>query len=159
MAHDRAGTGPWAWVKSVGSADAPLRRDWRDEDRHLLHLCWFPKHPRSLRAGDVLVYYAARWGVFPALMEVISDDVADDQGGHPVHGDRWRWCMQVRPLVTLPLGDAPTLAEAGIDPLRLRRQSHIVLTREEYERVRDLVLAAASRSASSEVTGGESAAA
>lgn len=96
------GTGPWAWLKSVGSQETPLKRDWRSEDYHLVAFCWFSKHPRSLRAGDMLVYYAARWGVFPALMELVSDDVADDAGGHPVHGQRWRWRMDVRPLVTLP---------------------------------------------------------
>jgi hypothetical protein len=145
MAYDRAGTGPWGWLKSVGSQETPLRRDWRREDEHLLRHCWFSKHPRSLRAGDVLVYYAARWGVFPALMELVSDDVTDDTGGHPVHGQRWRWRMDVRPLVTLPLDDTPTLAEGGIDPVRVRRQSHIVLTRDEFDRIRDLILARAAR--------------
>ncbi|MEJ7783725.1 MAG: hypothetical protein WKF96_02905 [Solirubrobacteraceae bacterium] len=146
MAHDRAGTGPWGWIKAVGSAERPLQRDWRDEDSHLLTSCWFSKHPRSLRAGDVLVYYAARWGTFCALMELISDDVSDDGGAHPVDGQRWRWRMDVRPLVTLSLDDAPTLAQAGIDPLRVRRQSHIVLTSEEYETISGLILARASRS-------------
>lgn len=145
MAHDRAGTGHWGWIKSVGSAEEPLRRDWRVEDEHLLKYCWFSKHPRSLRAGDVFVYYAPRWGAFPALMELVSDDVSDDSGGHPVNGQRWRWRMDVRPLVTLALGDAPTLADAGIDPLRVRRQSHIVLTTQEFARIRDLILARASR--------------
>lgn len=145
MAYDRAGTGPWAWLKSVGAQETPLHRDWRKVDSHLLEHCWFSKHPRSLRAGDVLVYYAARWGAFPALMELVSDDVSDDMGGHPVHGKRWRWRMDVRPLVTLPLDDAPTLAEAGVDPLRVRRQSHILLTRMEFDCVRDLILARAAR--------------
>jgi len=145
MAYDRLGTGPWGWIKAVGSTERPLGRDWRVDDDHLLQHCWFSKHPRSLRAGDVLVYYAARRGVFPALMELISDDVTDDGGGHPVHGERWRWSMDVRPLVTLALDDAPTLADARIDPLRLRRQSHIVLTTQEFATIRDLILAAASR--------------
>ena len=58
MAYDRAGTGPWAWLKSVGSADDPLNRDWREADAHLLPHCWFSKHPKSVRAGDAFVYYA-----------------------------------------------------------------------------------------------------
>lgn len=144
MAYDRAGTGPWGWIKAVGSAESPLRRDWRVEDKHLLTHCWFSKHPRSLRAGDVLVYYAARWGVFAALMELVSDDVVDGGGNHPVNGPRWRWQMDVRPLVTLALDDAPTLVDAGIDPLRVRRQSHIVLTTREFATIRDLILNVAS---------------
>jgi hypothetical protein len=56
--------------------------------------------------------------------------------------------MDVRPLVTLPLDDSPTLAEVGIDPVRVRRQSHILLNGEEFERARDLILARAARRAS-----------
>ena len=145
MAYDRAGTGPWAWLKAVGAAGSPLKRDWRAEDEHLLWYCWFSKHPRSLQEGDLLVYYAAQWMRLPAIMELISDEVLDDHAGHPVHGKRWRYKMEVRPLVVLPMGDAPTLDDVGIDPLRVRRQSHIKLTREEYLVARDLITAAAGR--------------
>jgi len=145
MAYDRAGTGSWPWLKSVGSQDTPLDRDWRATNHYLLNSCWFSKHPRSLRAGDVFVYYAASWGVFPALMELVSDSVIDDGGGHPVHGQRWRWRMDIRPLITIPMEHAPSLADVGIDPLRVRRQSYILLTKEEYERARDLIAAAAKR--------------
>jgi hypothetical protein len=144
MAYDRAGTGAWAWLKSVGAAEDPLDRDWRYHDHHVLLDVWFSKHPRSLRAGDVLVYYAARWGTFPALMELVSDDVFDHSGDEDFTG-RWRWSMQVRPLVTLPVDTAPTLTDADIDPLRVRRQSHILLTPEEYRTIRDLILARAIR--------------
>lgn len=44
--------------------------------------------------------------------------------------------MQVSTLVTLPMEDAPTLADAGIDPLRLRRQSHILQARRKLLRGR-----------------------
>lgn len=148
MAYDRSGTGAWAWIKVVGSQDARLRRDWRERDSHLLTSCWFSKHPRSLRAGDILIYYASGWGTFPALMEIAADDVVDDTGGHPIQGQRWRWRMSVRPLVTLPLDEAPTLSDAGIDPLRVRRQSHILLTKAGFVVIRDLILAGASRSVS-----------
>src|SRR4051812_20800671 len=89
MAYERAGTGAWAWIKSVGSAEEPLNRDWRYHNVAVLRDVWFSKHPRSLRAGDALVYYAARWGVFPALMELVSDDVFDHSGERGYTG-RWR---------------------------------------------------------------------
>ena len=145
MAYDRINTGSWAWLKAVGSQSDPLDADWRSRNSYLLTQCFFPKHPRSLRASDVLVYYAARWGCCPALLEVVSDEVDDDVAAHPIHGRRWRWKMAVRPLVTLPLADAPSLADAGIDPLRVRRQSHILLTRKEYETIRDLIIGRARR--------------
>jgi hypothetical protein len=66
-----------------------------------------------------------------------------DHSHDPDYGGRWR--MDVRPLVTLPIDVAPTLADVGIEPRRVRRQSHIRLDIPEYERCRDLTLARASR--------------
>lgn len=145
MAYDRIGTGPWAWLKAVGSQQEPLEPDWRGRNAYLLTQCFFAKHPRSLRQGDLLVYYAARWGCCPALLELVSDEVDDDVRPHPTFGSRWRWKMAVRPIIALPLTTAPSLADAGIDPLRVRRQSHILLTRGEYETLRDLLLERAIR--------------
>lgn len=144
MAYERINTGTWAWLKSVGSADSPLHRDWRAKETHLQLKCWFSRHPRSLQAGDVLVYYAAKWGRLCGLMELMSDEVIDEEEGHPVDGKRWRYAMVVRPLILLDLPTAPTLADAKIDPLRVRRQSHIKLTSSEYTRLHGLLLSRAS---------------
>src|SRR5438105_4213239 len=115
MAYDRTGTGRWVWIKTVGSADWPLESDWLEERSGLLEWVWFPKHPRSLRRGDLLVYYAALKGVFPAVMELLADD-AEDDATHPLHSDRWPWRMPVRPRLIIPrLEDAPTLAQSGIN--------------------------------------------
>jgi hypothetical protein len=146
MAYDRAGTGPWGWLKAVGTGNEPLDPDWRAVDSHLLPHCWFTKRPRSLRAGDVLVYYAPWWGVVPALMELTSDE-PEDVAEHPHGPNRWRWRMDVRPIVTLPLNAAPSLSAIGIDSLRVRRQSHIRLTPAEYKRAADLIIAAARKEA------------
>lgn len=140
MAHDRTDTGRWAWLKSVGSAEQPLHRDWRLKEQHLLDKCWFSKHPRSPQEGDLFVYYAAKWGRLCALMEVVSDEVLDEIDGHPKHGARWRYAMRVRPLILLHLPIAPTLLQAEIDPLRVRRQSHIKLETPEYDHIRGLLL-------------------
>ncbi len=134
MAYDRTNTGPWTWVKTVGSVDDPLSQDWLGEREGLLEQVWFPKHPRSIRRGDLLVYYAATRGRFPAVVEVTSDEVhtrPDD------HSERWPWYMQVRPRLVIPYLDlAPNLADMGLDPRRLRRQSHILLTDDEWEQFR-----------------------
>ncbi len=140
MAYDRTGTGRWVWIKTIGSADDPLKEHWLKERGYLLDTVWFPKHPRSLKAGDLLVYYAAGMGVFPAVVELISNDVEEDLS-HPRHAQRWPWRMSVRPRLVIPtLGDAPTLADSGIDPLRLRRQSHILLSTPEWEHFRYVFL-------------------
>ena len=140
MAYDRTGTGRWTWVKTVGSADDPLFSDWLDARGYLLEWVWFPKHPRSLRAGDLLVYYAATRGVFPAVVELVSNEV-HAQEAHPRHPARWPWRMAVRPRLVIPrLEDAPTISDVGLDSLRLRRQSHILLSDEEWERFRGVFL-------------------
>lgn len=135
MAYDRTGTGRWVWVKTVGSAEDQLEIEWLENSWDLLERVWFPKHPRSLRGGDLLVYYAAGRGVFPAVVELVSSDVA------PGESTRWPWTMAVRPRLVIPsLDDAPALGDSGLDPLRLRRQSHILLTAREWEGFRDTFL-------------------
>lgn len=140
MSYDRTGTGTWGWIKSVGSVEDPLEPQWLKNRDYLLSNVWFPKHPRSLAAGDLLVYYAATWGVFPAVVEVLTGEV-NNAIDHPRYSARWPWHMSVRPRVVIPsLENAPTLAQVGVDPLRLRRQSHILLTTDEWERVRTAYL-------------------
>ena len=49
MAYDRTNTGPWTWVKTVGSVDDPLSQDWLGEREGLLEeVCRFQStHARS----------------------------------------------------------------------------------------------------------------
>jgi hypothetical protein len=139
MAYDRTGTGAWAWLKSVGTQEEPLKPDWRVDDAHLLSSVWFSKHPRSIRGGDLLVYYAARHQVLPAIVEVVSDEV------HSENDPRFKYRMDVRPIVTVGLRDAPALTEALANPQRVRRQSHILLDRREFQIARHFILEAASK--------------
>lgn len=131
MAYRRAKPERWYWIKAVGSQEEPLPVDWPRSRGHLLRWVWFSKYPRSLRAGDLLAYYAAGRRVFPAIAELASDEVIRDPD-HPVEPNRWVWKMAVRPRVVVPLDAAASLEEAGIEPKRLRRQSHVRLTGEEY---------------------------
>ena len=90
---------------------------------------------------DVLVYYAPGHQVLPAIMLVTSDDVQD----HGADEARWRYWMSARPIVILSLRDAPTLTQAGLHPLSVRRQSHVRLSARQYEHVRGLILQAVNR--------------
>jgi hypothetical protein len=140
MAYDRIGTGMWTWIKSVGSVEDPLEPQWLENRGYLLSNVWFPKHPRSLSAGDLLVYYAATRGVFPAVVEILTGEVESDPN-RSRYSSRWPWRMEVRPRLVIPsLDDAPTLEQVGIDSLRLRRQSHILLNAAEWERIRTVYL-------------------
>lgn len=136
MAYSRENTGRWAWLKSVGSSSDPLEDDWPEKRPYLLDSVWFPKHPRSIRRGDLLVYYAASRGMLPAVVEVLSDEVHEDYD-HPRYSERWPWRMTVKPLLLVPrLPDAPPLSAIGVDPLRVRRQSHILLRPDELAAAR-----------------------
>lgn len=138
MAYDRDDTGRWAWIKTVGTAEDRLPQDWLQDRGYLLDSVWFPKHPRSIVAGDLLAYYAAGRRVFPAVVEVTTGVVEED---HDDHYPRWPWKLAVQPRLVIPRLDlAPTLQESGISPLRLRRQSQILLTSEEWDGLRSLFL-------------------
>jgi len=135
MAYKREGTERWAWLKSVGTVGDPLEDRWYNKLDYLLDSIWFPKHPRSIRAGDLLVYYAATRRVLPAVVEVVDDDV--HEGGHPRDSKKWRWRMSVKPLLVVPrFRDAPRLEDVGINPLRVRRQSHILISPAEVNTIR-----------------------
>jgi hypothetical protein len=77
------------------------------------------------------------------VVEVTSSEVFEARD-HPRYSKRWPWRMGVRPRIVVPsLDDAPSLDDVGLDSLRLRRQSHIRLTREEWERFREAFLPSA----------------
>ena len=47
------------WLKMIGAADWPLDNFWISQVPDLLTQVRAPRTPSSIRAGDVLVYYAA----------------------------------------------------------------------------------------------------
>jgi hypothetical protein len=106
---------------------------WRDRMR----VVWFPKYPRSVTNGSRLVYYAAGAQRLCAVAEVIADEPS--QTGH----ERWPYELPVRMLVAIPADhNAPSLADVGFDPLRVRRQSHVRLNDREYAAMTKAIAAA-----------------
>jgi hypothetical protein len=153
MSHDRTRTGPWAWLKGVGTQEDPLKSDWRVANEYLLTKIWFSKFPRSVRGGDLLVYYAVGWRVMPAIVRVASDEVFDEMEAHPKHGERFRWGMWVEPVVAVDLDRAPTLDSSPIASTRVRRLSHLLLTKAEYDPLRAALLGAAADETDWTITG------
>jgi hypothetical protein len=155
MAHDRAGTGPWAWIKTVDAGDAPLRDDWlglgsaegtdgtgpelvassaeTGVNRLVLDNIWFSQQPRSIKRGDLLVYYAVGSPnmVFPAIVEVTTGDLVSEGRS------RWNWRLEVRPLIVVPrLSDAPRASEIGNINPRTLRKSHSLISPELWDSFR-----------------------
>lgn len=151
MAHDRGNTGVYAWIKTIDAGGGPLRDDWLglvpDEEgnfaqdgveagvnRHLLEHIWFTQQPRSIRKGDLLVYYAVGSpGMrFPAIVEVTDGDLSYDE-----EAPRWNWSLAVTPRLVVPkLSLAPSAEEiGGINPRTLRK-SHSRIEPAMWERFR-----------------------
>lgn len=151
MAHDRGNTGVWAWIKTIDAGGAPLAEDWlglsRDADgnlpddgietgvnRHLLNHIWFTQQPRSIKKGDLLVYYAVGSpGMrFPAIVEVTDGDLTYEDGK-----DRWAWSLAVTPKLVVPkLSLAPSAEDIGDINPRTLRKSHSRIEPAMWDRFR-----------------------
>ncbi len=68
------------WLKMVGAANWPLPNEWLADGggrrTDLLDRVRFSRsrRPSGVRAGDRLVYYAAKWQRYFAVVEVISTE-------------------------------------------------------------------------------------
>jgi hypothetical protein len=134
---------PPRFIKSIGHAGNSVPANWMSNEtwQDRLRSVIFPKYPRSVSRGSQLIYYAAGTRRFCAVLEVTSDEPKPTTEGN---AERWPYQLEVRPLVAIPADEnAPSLEDVGLDPLRLRRQSHIRLTDEEYDRISSAVVAAA----------------
>lgn len=127
------------WLKMVGTNPSPLSDDWitgvgigARERRDLLERVRFPhnRRPSGIDAGDRLVYYAAGWRRYFAVVEVLSDTpyLSDED-------DRWPYVLDVHPRVLIArLSDAPPLEDLQLRKgnLSVRRGSHIRLEPGQY---------------------------
>jgi hypothetical protein len=120
------------WLKSIGSADDELDRDWLSSRGDLLDQVRFAtnKRPSGIARGDRLVLYAAGWECFYGVAIVTSEESREDLGEK-----RWPWVLDVTvPLVVPRLDLAPHLREMDVANTSVRQQSHIALTREKFEK-------------------------
>lgn len=138
------------WLKMVGTNPSPLPDDWitgagvggRDRS-DLLESVRFPtnRRPSGIEAGDRLVYYAAGWRRYFAVVEVISDTsyLSDED-------ERWPHVLDVHPrLLVARLSDAPPLEDLALRKgnLSVRRGSHVRLEPGQYRSALDGLLSAA----------------
>jgi hypothetical protein len=120
------------WLKSIGSAEETLEKNWLDSRYDLLDEVRFAvnKRPTGIARDDRLVFYAAGWGCFYGVAIVTSVEPRKD-----LRKRRWPWVLDVTvPLVVPRLDLAPRLHEMGVASTSVRQQSHIALTREKFER-------------------------
>jgi hypothetical protein len=119
------------WLKSIGSAGDELDGNWLRSRRDLLDQVRFAtnKRPSGIARGDRLVLYAAGWERFYGVAIVTSTESREDP-----REKRWPWVLDVTvPLVVPKLELAPRLHEMSVASTSVRQQSHIALTRGQFE--------------------------
>ncbi len=134
---------PPLFIKTIGQAGTPVPANWMSDPKwnDRLASVVFPKYPRSVVRGSRLIYYAAGSRRFCAVLEVIADAPTESRS------ERWPYELALRPLVAIPVDEyAPSMEDMSFNPLRIRRQSHVRLTEDEYARIADGIVRAASES-------------
>jgi hypothetical protein len=120
------------WLKTIGHAGWSLPDDWLADGADRLRTTGFPRRPR-IAPGDRLVYYAAGWRRIFAVVEVTTEPFTVE---HP----RWRWRVDVEPLLAVPLlSNAPPVEAAGVAARSMSQHSHIGLPPEHYRRAVDAI--------------------
>jgi hypothetical protein len=125
------------WLKANGHAKGPLPLEWLPASRGL-ERTGFPRRPR-IEPGDRLVYYASVWRRVYAVVEVTGPP--ERRPGAPA---RWPWSVEVTPLLLIPrLDDAPPVEALGVPARSMSQQSHIRITREQFERAVEAIASVA----------------
>jgi hypothetical protein len=119
------------WLKSIGATDHRLKNNWLDSRYDLLDRVRFAanKRPSGVSLGDRLVLYAAGWERIYGIAIVTSPEAKED-----LAEERWPWVLDVKvPLVVPRLDLAPGLDKIDVATTSVRQQSHIRLTKDQFE--------------------------
>jgi hypothetical protein len=127
------------WTFNIGTAEYAPPPDWLAAWRHHTQEMWFPpnKRPSGVSAGDRAVINGSGRRGFLAVVEVISTEPEPNQATDPEDRKRWPWVLRYKLLVAIRADEhAPSLEDVGWDnPRSLRRQPHVSIDRDMYERI------------------------
>jgi hypothetical protein len=120
------------WLCLAGTGERPYTEADRigRPERHR-----FPRRPRIER-GDLLAIYASGSAREYGEGRVFAVEEARSEEPEPTGHDRWRWEIRTRRLVSMPLGQAPTLRDLAVSTRSIGRHSHIRLTDRQGELAR-----------------------
>jgi hypothetical protein len=137
------------WVFSIGTGQYAPPEDWLAAWRHHTQEMWFPpnKRPSGVRAGDRAVINGSMRRGFLAVVEIVSTEPEANDVPEAANRERWPYKLRYKLLVAIRADDhAPSLEDVGWEnPLRLRRQPHVTIDQEMYERIAQAIVAAAGR--------------
>jgi hypothetical protein len=143
---------PEFWIKSIGAARAPLKDQWLGEETResgglassprLAERVHFPrnKRPVGINIGDFFLLYGVTErggriigaGIFKShfyeedkkkeLALRTEEDIA-----------AWPWRIDIEMLISVwHAHRGPTIGAIGLDPVKMRRRSHLRLTERQY---------------------------
>ena len=137
------------WVFNIGTGDNAPPEDWLAAWRHHTEEMWFPpnKRPSGVRAGDRAVIHGSQRRGFLAVVEIISTEPEPNDAPKAEDRKRWPYKLRYKILVAIRADNlAPSLEDVGWDnTLRLRRQPHVKIERDVYERIARAIVEAAGR--------------
>lgn len=140
------------WVKSIGAARSPLADRWLADERapdgslisspRLAERVHFPhnKRPVGIAAGDFFLLYGVTKlggriigaGIFKTSFyegersEELRLRSAEDIAA-------WPWRIDIEMLISVwHAHHGPTIEAIGLDPVKMRRRSHLRLSEEQY---------------------------
>lgn len=135
------------WTFNIGSADNAPAEDWLADWRHHTEEMWFPpnKRPTGVRVRDRAVINGSGRRGFIAVVEVTSTEPVPNLTEDLEARRRWPWMLRYRLLVAIRADEhAPSLEDVGwSNPRSLRRQPHVRIDREMYDRISRAIVAGA----------------
>jgi hypothetical protein len=136
------------WVFNIGTGEYAPPEDWLAEWRHHTQEMWFPpnKRPSGVSAGDRAVIHGSFGRGFIGVVEITSTEPEANRTDDEADRRRWPYKLLYKLLVAIRADEhAPSLQDVRWEnTLRLRRQPHVQIDREMYERIANAVVAGAS---------------
>jgi hypothetical protein len=132
------------WIFNIGTAAFAPQEDWLADWRHHTAEMWFPpnKRPSGVRAGDRAVIHGTGGRGFFAVVEVISSAPEASTADKLEDRERWPFRLRYKLLLAIRADDhAPSLEHVGWEnPKRLRRQPHVLIDEQLYERIAQAIV-------------------
>jgi len=140
------------WIKAIGAARSPLDDQWLGQDNvtdgalraspRLAERVHFPrnKRPVGISVGDYFLLYGVTAlggriigaGIFKSSFYEGNPD-EELQLRAPQNVEEWPWRVDIEMLLSIWHSHrGPTIGAIDLDPVKMRRRSHLRLTEDQY---------------------------
>jgi len=116
---------PTVWLKAIGTSKEPLPAQWLKERPDFLTRVTFAKQPKSIKSGDLIVYYAHGHKKIFAIGRATEN--GDTAAWDDTATTKYGYSMGIRILVAIP-----KMQIALDSPMSPGENSYIQLSATEY---------------------------